>query len=123
MVNRFQPEPLLVGHFLLELDWGGDSSAPSPVGEGGGRGFFFGRFMRPLLRRASAMIHCSWPFVERNSSAAQASMASNVAASMRRTNDLVVGFFSDMLLMNREQLIMNNGSAGETGPDALFIKT
>ena len=44
-----------------------------------------GRLSRPLRRRASAMIHWSWPLIERNSSSAHASRASIVAASTRRT--------------------------------------
>ena len=43
--------------------------------------FFLGSL--PALRSASAMIHCSWPLVERNSSSAHASMALIVSESMR----------------------------------------
>ena len=41
-------------------------------------------------RRASAMIHCSCPLIERNSSAAHPSSASMVAASMRSTKLLLL---------------------------------
>ena len=55
--------------------------------------FLFVFFNRPLLRSASAIIHWSWPLVERNSSAAHASMAFMVSASMRSTKLLVVDSF------------------------------
>ena len=45
---------------------------------------------RPLLRRASVIIHCNCPLVLRNSSAAHFSTASIVAASTRRIKLLVV---------------------------------
>ena len=44
--------------------------------------FFLGR--RLALRKASVMIHCSWPLVLRNSSAAHASIAFIVSVSTRR---------------------------------------
>ena len=50
--------------------------------------FFFGR--RLAFRRASVMIHCNWPLVLRNSSAAQASIAFIVSASTRKMKLLVV---------------------------------
>ena len=53
--------------------------------------FVFGR--RFALRSASVMIHCSWPLVLRNSSAAQASIAFIVSASTRRIK-LFVSFFA-----------------------------
>ena len=52
--------------------------------------FFFGS--RFAFRSASVMIHCSWPLVLRNSSAAQASIASIVSLSTRRMKFFV--FFS-----------------------------
>lgn len=51
---------------------------------------FFLRGRRPLLRNASAMIYCSCPLVERNSSAAHRSIASIISASMRSTKFLVL---------------------------------
>lgn len=42
------------------------------------------------IRRASAMIHWSWPLIERNSSAAHSSSASIVAASIRSTKLLLL---------------------------------
>lgn len=54
--------------------------------------FRFGR--RCALRNASVMIHCSCPLVERNSSAAHASMADIVAESTRRMKFLVVSFLA-----------------------------
>ena len=51
-------------------------------------------FTLPLRRRASAMIHCSWPLILRNSSSAQRSRASIVAASTRNTKLLLSAFFA-----------------------------
>ena len=52
---------------------------------------FFGR--RPALRSASVIIHCNCPLVERNSSAAHASMAFIVSLSTRKMKLLVVDVF------------------------------
>lgn len=47
----------------------------------------------PALRSASEIIHCNWPLVERNSSAAHASMALIVSESMRNIKLFVVVSF------------------------------
>ena len=59
--------------------------------------FFLGSL--PALRSASEMIHCNWPLVERNSSAAHASMALIVSESMRNIKLFVVVSFLAMLLV------------------------
>ena len=55
-------------------------------------------FALPCFFSASAMIHCSWPLVERNSSAAHFSMAANVSASMRKTKFFVLLSFSAIII-------------------------
>lgn len=85
--------------FPLNLLWVGQSplhaavssllfglSAAGRVAPAAARGFF----RRPLRRRASAMIHWSWPLIERNSSAAHSSSASIVAVSIRSTKLLLL---------------------------------
>ena len=54
-----------------------------------GHSFFF---FLPARPSASSMIHCNWPLVLRNSSAAHRSTASRVWASMRNTKFLVPSF-------------------------------
>ena len=51
-------------------------------------------FFLPLFFKASAMIHCSWPLTERNSSAAHCSTASIVSASTRSRKVLLLVLFS-----------------------------
>ncbi len=55
---------------------------------------FLGFFSLPLFLSASEIIHWSWPFVERNSSAAQASTASIMEASSLRMKFFVFDVFS-----------------------------
>ena len=61
--------------------------------------FFFGILL--ALRSASAMIHCSWPLVERNSSAAHASMASIISLSIRSMKFLVLAMSVCRLVVQR----------------------
>ena len=53
--------------------------------------------LRPLRRKASAIIHCSCPLVLRNSSAAHFSMASIVSASIRSTKLFVLDSFAAIM--------------------------
>lgn len=60
-------------------------------------------FRRPLLRRASLIIHCNCPFVLRNSSAAHASIADIVSPSILRTKLLALLFLTFLLFASAMQ--------------------
>ena len=75
-----------------------------------GRGSLF-FFNRPAFRKAWSRMYWIWPLVLRNSSAAQASIASIISASTRRMKLLtVLSFFGHILVLILNSYINDVGS-------------